>query len=304
MRTDSIPHNWVFLGDSLTEGIGSQRLSHVSELVKSLRGGEAGTNKFRAVHHMRLREVDPNAFDRFVNFNVAGFLDTDCPSDPSLWIWNLACEGRTIEEDFAWIPFVRNLQPEWIIIFRGSLESIIRPALIKDGGWPLWFPQSWRSYSSLDPRCYFSSTWWRQAKQRSVDRVKQLARLKSLAERPGQPLVDLDAFTSRYEELLSQLRGSAKQILVLGLLPVDETMFPGSSGHFEVVTKRLRELATRFDVHFLDWAAEITSMDRYSELFYRDGFHPNSSGAKVLAEILRSHLQETRVLRPAVSSLG
>jgi lysophospholipase L1-like esterase len=300
MRTDSIPQNWVFLGDSLTEGIGSQRLSHVTELVKTLRAGE----DFFAVHHLRLREIDTSAFDRFVNFNVAGFLDTEPPADPSLWIWNLACEGRTIEDDFAWIPLVKNLQPEWVVIFRGSLESIIRPAMVRDGGWPFWVPQSWRSYSSMDPRCYFSSTWWRGAKQRSVDRVKQVARRKFLAERLGQPLVELDAFAERYEELLSQLRSSAKQILMLGLLPVDEKMFPGSSDYFAIVTERLRELATRFDVNFLDWGAEVTSLERYSELFYRDGFHPNSSGASVLAEILRSHLLEARLLRSAVSSLG
>ena len=299
MRTDTIPQNWVFLGDSLTEGIGSQRLSHVTELVKTLRAGE----DFPAVHHLRLREIDTSAFDRFVNFNVAGFLDTEPPADPSLWIWNLACEGRTIEDDFAWIPLVKNLQPEWVVIFRGSLESIIRPAMVRDGGWPFWVPQSWRSYSSMDPRCYFSSTWWRQAKQRSVDRVKQVARRKFLAERLGQPLVELDALADRYEELLSQLRSSAKQILMLGLLPVDEKMFPGSSDYFAIVTERLRELATRFDVNFLDWGAEVTSLERYSELFYRDGFHPNNSGAAVLAEILRSHLLEARVLRSAVSSL-
>jgi lysophospholipase L1-like esterase len=103
---------------------------------------------------------------------------------------------------------------------------------------------------------------------------------------------------------LSQLRDSAKHILVLGLLPVDETIFPGSTDYFAVVTKRLRELATKCDVNFLDWGAEVTSLDNYSRLFYRDGFHPNSSGARVLAEILRSHLLEAKVLRSAVSSLG
>jgi hypothetical protein len=177
------------------------------------------------------------------------------------------------------------------------LESIIRPAMIQDGDWPHWLPHSWRSYSSLDPRCYFSSTWWRQAKQRSIDRVKQVARQKFLAERSGQPLIDLVTFTARYEQLLSQLRESAKHILVLGLLPVDGTIFPGSSEYFAVVTKRLRELATKFDVNFLDWGAEITSLDNYSKLFYRDGFHPNSEGASVLAEIFRRRLEDARVLR-------
>ena len=304
MQKDSVPHNWVFLGDSLTEGIGSQRISHVSELVQCLRGGGESSGNFRSVHHIRLREVEPKAFGRFVNFNVGGFLDTEPPADPSLWIWNLACEGRTIEDDFAWVPLVKNLQPEWVVIFRGSLESIIRPAMVRDGDWPFWLPQSWRNYSSMDPRCYFSTTWWRGAKQRWIDRAKQVARRKLLTARSGRPLLELDPFMNRYEQLLAELRGSAKQVLVLGLLPVDQTMFPGSSDHFAAVTKKLRELATRSDVNFVDWGAEVTSVDGYSELFYRDGFHPNSGGAKVLAEILRGHLLQARVLRSAVSSLG
>ena len=291
--------NWIFLGDSLTEGVGSKRVSHVAELASQLRA--AGDLN---VHEFRLRHID-YGFQRQIDFNVAGFMNVDAQQNSSdVWLWNLACEGRTIEDDFKWIPLVKNLQPEWVVIFRGSLESIIRPAMVRDGRWPFWVPQSWRSYSDMDPRCYFSSTWWRQAKQRALDRAKQFARRKFLAERLGQPLVELDPFADRYEELLSQLRSSAKQILVLGLLPVDEKMFPGSSDYFSIVTKRLRELATRFDVNFLDWGAEVTSLDRYSELFYRDGFHPNSKGARVLAEILRSRLLEARVLRSAVSSLG
>jgi|GEM_PF-706160 len=304
MHKTSVAQNWVFLGDSLTEGVGSQRISHVSELVHCLRNGGESSGNFRSIHHIRLREVEPHALDRFVNFNVAGFLDTEPSADPSLWIWNLACEGRTIEDDFTWMPLVKTLQPEWVVIFRGSLESVIRPAMVRDGDWPFWLPQSWRTYSSMDPRCYFSSTWWRAAKQRSIDRAKQVARQKLLAERTGRPLLELDPFMNRYEQLLAELRGSAKQILVLGLLPVDQTMFPGSSSRFAVVTKTLRELATRCDVNFLDWGAEVNSLDGYSQLFYRDGFHPNSSGAKVLAQILRRHLLQARVLRSAVSSLG
>src|SRR4029453_2770006 len=118
MSADPVSRNWGFLGDSLTEGIGSQRVSHVSELVKRLRASENGNGKSVAVHHMRLRDVDPNGFDRFVKFNVAGFFDRDSVAEPALWVWNLGCEGQTIEEDFAWLPFVRNLRPECVVIFR------------------------------------------------------------------------------------------------------------------------------------------------------------------------------------------
>jgi lysophospholipase L1-like esterase len=287
-----ISRNWVFLGDSLTEGIGSQRVSHVSELVLCLRAKKTESVDVGAVHHMRLREVDPEGFDRFVKFNVAGFIDRDEQAEPALWVWNLGCEGRTIEEDFGWVPFVKNLQPECIVIFRGSLESIIRPAMIKDGSWPWWVPTSWRNYSTLDPRCYFSSTWWRKVKQSSLDKIKQVSRRKLLDLRPGKPLMDLESFINNYAELLVQFRPLDTRVLVLGLLPVDDRSFPGSAEYFCSVNAEVKQLAIRFGVEFFDWGTCLKSHEKYQELFYRDGFHPSGKGARILAEILLGRLGE------------
>ena len=270
--------NWVFLGDSLTEGVGSKRISHVAELVKQLRS--SGTN----VHEFRLRHVD-NGFNRQIDFNVAGLMNVDAgPAD--LWLWNLACEGQTIESDFGWLPLIAALRPELVVMFRGSLESIIRPAMVAEGNWPWWVPRSWRGYAAMDPRCYFSTTWWRKAKQSSIDALKQRARLKLLQARPGKPLLDLEQFASYQTELLRRLRALGARVLVLGLLPVDQACFPGSSEHFKSVNARLKEIANAEGAEFLDWASSLNGGD----LFYRDGFHPNAAGAEALARILRERL--------------
>ncbi len=193
--------NWVFLGDSLTEGVGSKRVSHVVELASQLRAS-SGAN----VHEFRLRPIDTQTFNRYIDFNVAGFMNVDAQQNSSdLWLWNLACEGQTIESDFSWLPLITALRPELVVIFRGSLESIIRPAMLRDGGWPWWVPSSWRGYAAMDPRCYFSSTWWRKAKQTSVDALKQRLRLKLLKLRPGKPLMDLETFASHQTQLLKEI---------------------------------------------------------------------------------------------------
>jgi lysophospholipase L1-like esterase len=288
----SKPFNWVFLGDSLTEGVGSQRISHVTEFVERLREDQ-NKNGIQSVHHMRLRAVDPEGFDRFVRFNLAGFLDADPkPIHRELWIWNLACEGRTIETDSSWLSFLINLQPELIIIFRGSLESVIRPAMANDGVWPWWVPQSWRRYSQLDPRCYFSSTWWRKAKQVFVDDVKQRTRRKLLKSRPGLPLMDLRIFIDQYNQLLTDLQKVSANILMLGLLPVNEKHFPGSREQFNRVNQKLEELAKNRGVEFIDWGEKLETPNVFQEFFYRDGFHPNQKGAKLLAEILQNSLKQ------------
>jgi hypothetical protein len=238
------------------------------------------------VHEFRLRHVD-SAFNQQIDFNVAGLIDVDSDQDQSdLWLWNLACEGQTIDSDFGWLPLIAALRPELVVMFRGSLESIIRPAMVADGDWPWWVPQSWRGYAAMDPRCYFSTTWWRKAKQSSVDALKQRARLKLLNLRAGKPLIDIEQFTSYQSELLKRLRALGTRVFVLGLLPVDQTCFPGSPEYFKLVNVRLKQIADAEGVEFFDWASSLNG----DELFYRDGFHPNATGAATLATLLRQRL--------------
>jgi lysophospholipase L1-like esterase len=275
--------NWVFLGDSLTEGVGSKRISYVSELVTQIRA--TGT---LSVHEFRLRHSDSN---KFIELNVAGKMDVDQSRHSSdLWCWNLACEGQTIESDLAWLPLISTLQPELVVIFRGSLESIVRPAALHDLSWPWWVPSSWKGYAAMDPRCYFSTTWWRKAKQQSIDSIKQRTRLKLLSRGAGRPLLDSEPLAAHLTTLLQRLRELKTRVLVLGLLPVDESRFPGSPANFDAVNARLQEIAATEGVDFFDWGGELKAKSAHEELFYRDGFHPNLAGARALAEILRLRL--------------
>jgi lysophospholipase L1-like esterase len=280
--------SWVFLGDSLTEGVGSRRISHVSELAKQLRAKSC--SGYANVHEFRLRPIEAAAGQQ-IDFNVAGWMNGGRQHDPSdLWVWNVACEGQTIDSDFAWLPLIAALRPEAVVIFRGSLESIIRPAVLCDDAWPWWVPASWRGYAAMDPRCYFSATWWRKAKQASVDMLKQKARLKLLGAREGRPLMDADVLVAHLASLLKQLHALSARVLVLGLLPVGEQQFPGSPEHFKCVNAKLSTVAEAEGAEFFDWGALLAERGRHEDLFYRDTFHPNAAGARALAEILQTRL--------------
>jgi hypothetical protein len=78
-------------------------------------------------------------------------------------------------------------------------------------------------------------------------------------------------------------------VLVLGLLPIDDEMFPGSTARFTDMNCQLRQLAVRFEAEFFDWGNVLPPADHHG-LFYRDGFHPNLSGARLLARVLHEHL--------------
>jgi lysophospholipase L1-like esterase len=290
--------NWIFLGDSLTEGVGSSRISYVSELAAQIRAAPQRTSGDDevAVHEIRLRKVDPAGFDRFVRFNLAGHLNQDSGALPkALWLWNLASEGRTIETDFEWVPLISNLRPELVVIFRGSLESIVRPAMLQDGSWPEWVPKTWRGYAAMDPRCYLSTTRWRRSKQQMIGALKQKTRLHLLRRQPGRPLMALDKFSDYYVELLSELRSLQTHVIVLGLLPPDGNQFPGSPEYFLQVNERVRNIAVSQGATFLDWASELDAAGAYSHLFYRDGFHFNLAGSRSLAGILHGYLASATV---------
>ena len=271
--------NWVFLGDSLTEGVGSKRVSYVSQLVTQIRAAQRDVS----VHELRLRSVDPG-FNPYIEVNVAGKIDLDGQKSSSdLWLWNLACEGQTIETDLAWLPLIGTLRPELVVIFRGSLESIVRPSFH-----PWWVPASWRGYAAMDPRCYFSTTWWRKAKQQALDATRQKTRLKLLARSAGKPLMDQDAFADHLTTLVRRVRELNTRVLLLGLLSVDDECFPGSPAHFESVNGTLRDIATAEGVEFFDWATQLKGAR--NSFFYRDSFHPNLAGANALAEALGTYL--------------
>jgi hypothetical protein len=199
-------------------------------------------------------------------------------------------EGRTIETDQEWLPLIENLRPELVIIYRGSLESIVRPAMVGDGTWPWWVPRAWRQYAAMDPRCYFSTTWWRRAKQVAIDRLKQATRHHLMRQRGGNPLMDVETLINHYRHLLESLRGMSGHILVLGLIPPDGARFPGSREHFGLTNGSLRELAAQEKVPFFDWARLVAPRNQAGEFWYRDGFHPNHVGAKVLADALHAQL--------------
>ena len=95
---------------------------------------------------------------------------------------------------------------------------------------------------------------------------------------------------AHYEDLLKRLRPLKSRILLLGLLPPDSRTFPGSPENFASINSELSALAGRHEVEFLDWGREFLSDHEHDELFYRDGFHPNLDGCRVLAKVLAEYL--------------
>ena len=281
--TAPVTETWVFLGDSLTEGIGTRRVSYVSELAKLLRA-EGG----RAVHELRFRMLDFSSSRDLSHFNAAAQLvKDDSTARSALWLVNLAAEGTLTPSDLDHMALLAALKCNRIFVLRGALESVLRPRPVKAGGWPFWTPRAWRHFAALDPRCFFSATWWRRAKQTALDAAKQRLRLRLLAQ-GGVPLVSDDEFLHSVNALLGALAPIGARISVLALPPISSAVFPGSDDVMQRRNASLRALCATRRVDFIDWHAEI--LRGFSTLFCRDGFHPNESGARLMASTLQKYV--------------
>ena len=281
--SDFRARNWVFLGDSITEGVGSSRFSYVSELA-SMINDRAGKNDAAV---FRLRWQSPDVLGRQVMFNCLANCSVSTGDAPGLWIWNLASEGQVIDTDFAWLPLLANLRPEKIFIMRGALESIMRPECYVSQQHPFWIPREWRGYAALDPRCYFSDTWWRRAKQRLVDGIKQKLRHHLLRTRPVRSLMAPDVFQAKLDQFCAAASQCTSQLVLLGLVPVSDETFPGSRGRFEMIDQIISQVARKYHASFVDMKQAMsrqTMQDSSEKLFYLDGFHPTLTGARQMAQ--------------------
>ena len=286
--------HWVFLGDSLTEGIGRDRVSYVSELAQNLRGKMAplSTSPIR-VGYFRVRKVQPDAFNKYISVNFAGLWEPPAGHDKfDLIVWNLGAEATTTADDIRWLTLLKILNPKLIVVMRGALESIVRPRSLQSGCWPWWVPSTWRDCVSMDPRCYFSGPWWRVTKQRTVDLIKQRLRLRMLAD-GGAPMHAANRVFENYVTLLDGLKECCANIAVCGLLPVSDKTFPGSSASFRNINQGLRKIAERCGAHFINWEELLGHPLNWQQLLYRDGFHPNMAGAKLIGQKLSDHLFQT-----------
>lgn len=274
--------NWVFLGDSISEGVGARRTSYVSELVALLREDEG-----RQIVEMRLRRLPQGSFSNFVDYNVAGAIN-DAGLDakvrqPLQWVWNLASEGTTTQDDSVWFPLIANLSPSRVFILRGPFESIVRPASVTSGKWPFWVPRPWRKPAGMDPRCYFSRAWWRATKQRVEDNLKQRARLR-LLEVAGVTLLSEDHFCEGLSETITFLQSTGASVFVLALPCVSAKTFPGSQDSFDKRNRLLRSLSEKYRANFIEWKTPFVEQIELDDThFLRDGFHPSPRGAQVLA---------------------
>lgn len=123
----------------------------------------------------------------------------------------------------------------------------------------------------------------------------------SIYRQDGVNDVELDAFTSNIDAILKVAQKYSKKIMLLGLLPCDESKMqpmPWSStgkcysnSRLKMFNDQLAKICAKSDVHFEDMFADMLKFSDLSVYLF-DGLHPNSAGHQYIADRIKKRVAE------------
>ena len=115
--------------------------------------------------------------------------------------------------------------------------------------------------------------------------------------------ISLDDYKSNFREILKQAKEHTKNIIILGLMPVDETKVdpvPWLKTHSyknEIISqynKTAENLAEEEQVNFISMYNHFINKN-YND-FLSDGVHPNAEGHKQMFEIVKNILVDKKLI--------
>lgn len=115
----------------------------------------------------------------------------------------------------------------------------------------------------------------------------------------NEPKVSYEDFVSNMETLITKAKTFASTVLVIGLLPVDDTQVDPvpwkteTAYRLEIVTKyhhALKETCERTGTDFLDLFDRFSG-EEGAKLMY-DGLHPNTPGHELIYQEVKNYLEE------------
>lgn len=280
----------------MTEGVGAERISYVSELHRILAYQGVPSSLERVRKAETLGGFPSNLWNWVVSIEPAIWPNFQSDT-PGVRLLNFSVEGTTIDYDLALLPQLRNLRPDAVFVFRGVVEAVHR--MPTDAILTRCLPKRWSAMGGLEPRCYFSSHWLRGFKQRTESSLKSWLRRKIMSVHGSKPIMSLEEFARKFEILLSDLKHAYGAPVIVGpLLPVIGRHFPCTAEEFANFNEIIERTAKAQEAILLDWNREFPPGVALEEFYFADGLHLNAKGSTILAEALLKKLEAKTTLRP------
>ena len=213
-------------------------------------------------------------------------------------------KGECIIKNFAssgtMINYINNLyddilefNPDLIIIMYGSVEAQIRPNVERDR-FKLWSltPKRYHIGGMLNPRPFYSKKFGRYVLD-CLDNCFRGLLNKILFLTQGKcQWMNISRFDEEYRKVLDFLKQEGyKNIMMVSTIYLDDSIYNGSLNEYKKYNSVIEKIADDTNNMYVDIFKVLESLVTKDTLqwkyyYYKDNFHPNINGLKVIADII------------------
>lgn len=243
----------VFLGDSITEGIGSQKITYVNDIK----------NYYK--------------------------------NDTTIDIINLALSGTTIHYVETMIEKVKNLNPDIVVIMYGNVDVQEHYDLSKNRfGLVSLTPRRYKEIKSmLNPRPFISHRPIKKQLDYLDDFYRKIWRWVIVKTQGTIQFVSPDEYEKIYHYICNELSDS-KLIICSTIYPDKKIYHENNIKNYCCINEMMMNIASessnRVFVDLYNLLKAQVELNGWNSVYYRDHFHPNSDGNRVIAQIIEETL--------------
>lgn len=243
----------VFLGDSITEGIGSRKITYVNDIRDYYK------------------------------------------DNATIEITNLAMSGTTIHYAETMIKKIKNLNPNIVVIMYGNVDVQEHYDLSKNRfGLVSLTPRRYKEIKSmLNPRPFISHRPIKKQLDYLDDFYRKIWRWVIVKTQGTIQFVSLDEYEKIYRYICDEL--SDYKIIVCSTIYPDKKIYhENNMENYCCINEMMKSIADessgRVFVDLYGFLKKKVELNGWDSVYYRDHFHPNSDGNRMIAQKLEKIL--------------
>lgn len=173
------------------------------------------------------------------------------------------------------------------VILYGNVDAQIRPS--RRGEVFTLIPKRYQGSGMLMPRPFYSRSLLKRLGQRADNLQRRIWSNLIRAVDGTEQWVGVEDFSRMYGELLGRLSAMGVGAVACSCVFIDERLFPGCPGQYEIYDERIRQMAADWGLPYVDLYSlfkEGVAARGWDALYNKDHFHPNGGGYEVMASAI------------------
>lgn len=204
-------------------------------------------------------------------------------------IKNFAVSGTTIDYAIDKIEEINRFNPDYLFIFYGNVEAIIRPDLRKETIITTLLPKRYHKMFMLDPRPFFSKNIFKSFIQH-MDNIYRFFMRRVVCKLNGTyRLMEPNEFADKYDYFIREMKLHVKNIVCISNVRIDERYFPGTTlslDEFRLEIQRISNINNTMYVALNEWQKQFF----WKCIYGNDHYHPSKDGYEQMGEFFANQI--------------